>query len=73
MYLVAFGGRKISGAELNYPIHEKELLAIKNALREWNHYINGKHTVILTDHKSLQYLTTTRNQSKRLARWVDEF
>jgi hypothetical protein len=34
MYLVAFGGRKMSGAELNYPIHEKELLAIKNALRE---------------------------------------
>jgi transposase InsO family protein len=73
MHPIAFGGRKLSGAELNYPVHEKELLAIKNALREWDHYINGKRTVILTDHKSLQYLTSSRNQSKRLARWVDEF
>ena len=61
MYLVAFGGRKMSRVELNYPIYEKELLAIKNALREQNYYINGKYTVILTEYKLLQFLTTTRN------------
>ena len=71
---VAFEGRKLNGAELNYPIHEKELLAIKHSLRTWGAYIsNGTRTEVLTDHESLKYLQTTRTPSKRLARWIDEF
>ena len=73
-YPIAYDGRKLTGAELNYPVHEKELLAIKHALRTWYMYIdNGKPTVILTDHESLKYLKTTKNPSKRLARWISEF
>jgi hypothetical protein len=71
---IAFDGRKLNAAERNYPTQEKELLAIKEALRRWDHYIdNGKPITIVTDHESLQYLTTTKNYSKRLARWVEEF
>ena len=56
---IAYDGRKLTGAELNYPVHEKELPAIKHALRTWYMYIdNGKPTVILTDHESLKYLKT---------------
>jgi hypothetical protein len=33
LHLIAFDRRKLTGAELNYPVHEKELLAIKEALR----------------------------------------
>lgn len=74
MHPVAFDGRKLRGAELNYPVHEKELLAIKEALRTWDRYLeNGTRTTVITDHEGLQYLTTTRAYSKRLARWVDEF
>jgi transposase InsO family protein len=71
---VAYDGRKLNGAELNYPIHEKELLAIKHALRIWTAYVqNGHKTEVITDHESLKYLNTTRTPSKRLARWIDEF
>jgi hypothetical protein len=50
-HLVAYDGRKLTGAELNYPVHEKELLAIKEALRTWHNYIeNGTKTLVLTDH-----------------------
>jgi hypothetical protein len=64
----------LTGAELNYPVHEKELLAIKEALRLWDRYIeNGTQTTVVTDYVSLQYLQTTMTYSKRLARWVDEF
>ncbi|KAG0153432.1 hypothetical protein PDIDSM_5285 [Penicillium digitatum] len=59
---------------VNYPVHEKELLAIKEALRTWDRYLeNGTKTTIITDHEGLQYLATTRAYSKRLARWIDEF
>jgi len=32
LHPVAYDGWKLQGAELNYPVHEKELLAIKHAL-----------------------------------------
>lgn len=71
---VAFDGRKLQAAELNYSVHEKELLAIKEALRKWRNYVdNSTTTTVLTDHHSLQYLKTVKTPSKRLARWVEEF
>jgi hypothetical protein len=74
LHPVAFDGRKLRGAELRYPTHEKELLAIKNALIAWRMYCdNGKVITIITDHDSLKYMNTMQNPSKRLARWVDEF
>jgi len=39
LHPVAFGGRKLKAAELNYPIYEKEGLIIKEALRQWSMYI----------------------------------
>src|SRR5438552_11956873 len=74
LHPVAFDGRKLHGAELRYPTHEKELLAIKDALTKWHHYIeNGMPITVITDHDSLKYMNTVQKPSKRLARWVDEF
>ena len=72
--LVAFKGRKQQGAKLNYPVHEKELLAIKECLRKWEHYIlNRTTTTVVTNYQSLQYINSTKSPSKRLARWIEEF
>jgi hypothetical protein len=74
LHPVAYDGRKLSPAEINYPVHEKELLAIKYALQTWRIYIdNGHTTIVYTDHESLKYLATMRNPTKRLARWIEEF
>ena len=74
LHPVAFEGRKLKGAELRYPTHEKELLAIKEALEKWRIYVdNGMTITVITDHDSLKYMNTTKNSSKRLARWVEEF
>lgn len=74
LHPIAYDGRKLSAAERNYPVHEKELLAIKHALRVWYHYIeNGHITTILTDHESLKYLQSMKRPSPRLARWIEEF
>jgi hypothetical protein len=43
-HFFAFYSRKISSAELNYDIHDKELLAIVTAFQEWRVYLEGfKH------------------------------
>ena len=43
---VAFYSRKFSSAEMSYEIHDKELLAIVNAFKQWRVYLKGlKHEV----------------------------
>ena len=69
MHPLAFDGRKLREAELRYPTHEKELLAIKEALLKWKHYIeNGHTTIVLTDHESLRYMNSVTRPSQRLVR-----
>lgn len=72
---VSFYSHKMKGPELNYDIHDKELLAIVRALEEWRAELEGlQHTdafEIYTDHRSLQYFMTKRTLSARQARWAE--
>uniref|UniRef100_A0A8C5MLK4 Gypsy retrotransposon integrase-like protein 1 n=1 Tax=Leptobrachium leishanense TaxID=445787 RepID=A0A8C5MLK4_9ANUR len=72
MHPVAFYSRRLSPAEKNYSIGEKELLAIKSALEEWRHLLEGaKHPVVVyTDHRNLEYLRTAKRLRPRQARWA---
>ena len=70
---VAYYSRKMTGPELNYDIHDKELLAIVEALKEWRVYLEGsKYPIqIFTDHKNLLYWTTTKQLNRRQTRWAE--
>ena len=59
---VAFHSRTFSAPELNYDIHNKELLAIFEAFKIWWHYLEGSTSPIdvVTDHKNLEYFLTTK-------------
>ncbi|KAL0177558.1 hypothetical protein M9458_026452, partial [Cirrhinus mrigala] len=67
----AFYSHKLSPAERNYDVGNRELLAIKLALEEWRHWLEGaRHPfIILTDHKNLEYLRTARVLNHHQARW----
>ncbi len=60
----AFFSRKLSPAEKNYDIGNRELLAIKLTLEEWRHWLEGAQEpfIVLTDDKNLEYL----REAKRL-------
>jgi hypothetical protein len=68
---VAFISRKMTEPELNYPVHDKEFLAIAYALQEWRHYLEGVRVKfeVLSDHRSLEYFLTTKLLNRRQARW----
>jgi hypothetical protein len=53
----SYCSRKFSTAEINYEIHDKELLAIIDAIKEWRHLLEGTQHIITvyTDHKNLEY------------------
>lgn len=59
------------GAELNYPMHEKELLAVICALKKWRSDLIGSHFFIFTDHKTLKNFKTQKDLSQRQARWIE--
>lgn len=44
---------KLTGAERNYPTHEKELLAIVVAVKKLRPYLDGRTTRVVTDHRTL--------------------
>ena len=65
LHLITFDDKKLYDAELNYPRHKKELLAIKEALTKWCAYIdNGLSVIIIIDHDSLKYMNTIKMSSK---------
>ena len=70
---IAFHSRTFSGAELNYNTHDKELLAIFDAFKVWRHFLEGSGTPIdvVTDHKNLEYFSTTKVLTRRQVRWSE--
>jgi hypothetical protein len=69
---VAYMSKKMLDAEKNYTVREQEMLAIICALKEWRHYLHGTKFKIITDHDSLKYIDTQKNQlSSRQARWAE--
>ncbi|KAL0150894.1 hypothetical protein M9458_053813, partial [Cirrhinus mrigala] len=72
MHPCAYFSRKLSPAERNYDVGNRELLAMKLALEEWRYWLAGaKHPfTILTDHKNLEYLRSAKRLNPRQARWA---
>jgi hypothetical protein len=70
---IAFYSRTLTGAELNYDTHDKELLAIFEAFQQWRHYLEGSGSPVdvVTDHKNLEYFATTKMLTRRQARWSE--
>lgn len=64
----AFFSRRLSPAERNYDVGNRELLAAKLAL-EWRHWLEGPF-VVWTDHKNLAYVQSARRLNSRQARWA---
>ncbi|KAF4411871.1 Transposon Tf2-6 polyprotein [Colletotrichum fructicola] len=70
---VAYHSRRYTSAESNYLIHDKELLAVVECLKQWSGMLRsvGEFTV-LSDHKNLEYFMKKQQLSERQVRWALE-
>jgi len=60
--------------ELNYPVHDKELLAMKYALAKFRVHLMGEaQFAIYADHASLRTAVKSPHLSQRMARWLSFF
>ncbi len=72
MHPCAFFSHCLSPAERNYDIGNRELLAVKLALEEWRHWLEGEGVpfIVWTDHKNLEYIRSAKRLNSRQARWA---
>ena len=68
---IAYDSHLFKGAELNYPVYEKELLAIMRALAKWQTNILGYHFEIWTDHKTFEHFGMQKDLSRQQAHWME--
>ena len=71
MHPCAFYSHKLSASEQNYDVGDRELLAVKMALQEWRHWLEGAEQpfLIWTDHRNLEYMKSAKRLNARQARW----
>jgi hypothetical protein len=64
----------MTATEVNYDIYDKEMLAIVSSLKDWRRYWKGaEHSILgFSDHKNLEYFTTTKVVTHRQVRWAQE-
>jgi hypothetical protein len=74
LHPVNFISRKLSQAELNYDVYDKEMLAIVVSLRKWCYFLQGAYheTIVHSDHQNLTYFMTAVSLNRRQARWAEE-
>jgi len=74
LHQVAFDSRKFQPAEINYEIHDKELLAVVDAFKHWRQYCEDAtyQVQVNSDHQNLEYFMTTKVLNQCQARWAQD-
>ncbi len=72
LHLIAFFSWQFHKAEFNYPVYDKEFIAIVETLKEWWIYlIKARHSItIYNDHKNLIHFIQTKDLNGRYTRWM---
>ena len=73
LHPIAYLSKGLTKSQKNYQIYDKELLAIKEALAQWRHYLEGaRHQfIVYTDHKNLTFPRKPEMLSQRQIRWYE--
>ena len=63
---IGYDSKTFSTTKRNYPIWDREFLAIIRGLEHWQHLLMGaRHqVVIITDHKNLQYFRSAQKVNR---------
>ena len=71
LYPCAYWSRKLSSAERNYPVHERELLALVEFTKRFRHFVAGNPFTARLDHRSIEHIFTQPHLSGRQIRWLN--
>lgn len=71
LHPVGYFSRKLTPAEINYEVYDKELLAVVESFRDMRAWLHGttQPVSVVSDHKNLEYFMSSRVLNRRQARW----
>ncbi|BHF70141.1 hypothetical protein SprV_0301319100 [Sparganum proliferum] len=68
---ICFASKTLSKPERNYCTYRRELLALITFIKQFKPFLVGKHFIVRTDHKALQWLQNMKEAEGQLARWQE--
>ena len=69
--VISYHSKCLSKTEKQYCVTRRELLAVVMTVKQFHHYLYGKHFVVPTDHGALRCLTNFKNPEGQIARWLE--
>lgn len=68
---MTYTSKELKKYELNYPIHNLELVVVIFVLKTWRHYFYKATCNIYTNHNSRKYLFTQKELNLRQRSWME--
>ena len=68
---IGYYSRKLNDAETRYTPTELECLAVVDAIKYFEIYLEGNSFKVITDHSALQWLFNFQNTKRRLFHWSE--
>jgi hypothetical protein len=70
---VSFYSRRLTPAEKNYAIYDKEMLAIKASFEHWRHLLihTDEAVTVYCNHRNLTYVKKPQLLNERQSRWSE--
>ena len=68
--VIAYGSKTLSKSQRRYCTTYRELLAVVTFIKDFRHYLWGRHFIIRTDHSSLMWVKNFKEPEGMLARWL---
>ena len=69
--VIAYFSKTLGGAEQNYCVTRRELLAVIKSVQHFRPYLYGRPFRLRTDHASLLWLSRRREPAHQVARWLE--
>ena len=69
--VIAYFSKAFSRTEKKYCVTRRELLAVVSSIKQFHHYLYGRHFLVRTDHGALRWLLNFKNHEGQIVRWFE--
>lgn len=66
--VICYYSQALSKPERKYCVTRRELLAVVKAVKQFHHYLYGRHFIVRSDHGALRWLLNLKNPEGQMAR-----